>query len=110
MIQESQTVSTEVALRIVADPRRRAILSQLRDSEETTITLDTLVNRITPENPPPKTTETHATPPVIDIHHKHLPKLDEANMITYDLRTKTIRYNPDERVERLLQFVAEDLE
>ncbi|WP_247001066.1 DUF7344 domain-containing protein [Halosolutus gelatinilyticus] len=110
MIQEIQTVSTETALRVVADPCRRSILSQLIDSEETVVTIDTLVDRISPENPPPKTTGTHADPLLIDVHHIHLPKLEDANLIEYDPRTKMIRYTPNERVERVLRFVTEDLE
>ncbi|WP_459891457.1 DUF7344 domain-containing protein [Halostagnicola bangensis] len=46
----------------------------------------------------------------MDVQHSHLPKLKEANLIEYDPRTKTIRYTPNERVEKVLQFVTEDLE
>lgn len=110
MTQETQTISTETALRVVADPCRRSILSQLIDSEETMVTMDTLVDRISPENPPPKTTGTHADPQLIDVQHIHLPKLEDANLIEYDPRAKIIRYTPNERVERVLRFVTEDLE
>ncbi|WP_226042438.1 hypothetical protein [Natrinema sp. DC36] len=110
MSQETQTVSTETALRVVADPCRRSILSQLIDGEETVITTDTLVDRINLENPPPETTTTHADPLLIDVHHTHLLKLEEANLIEYDPRTKTIRYTSNERVGRVLQFVTEELE
>lgn len=110
MTQETQTISTETALRVVADPCRRSILSQLIDSEETMVTMDTLVDRISPENPPPKTTGAHADPQLIDVQHIHLPKLEDANLIEYDPRTKIIRYTPNERVERVLRFVTEDLE
>lgn len=110
MSQQSPSVSTEKALRLVADPRRRSILSQLIDSEETEITTDSLVDRIIPENPPPESTATHADSLRIDVHHNHLPQLEDANLVEYDPRTETIRYIPNERVERIVEFVTEELE
>ena len=110
MAKETHTVSTEIALRVVADPCRRSILTQLIDGEKTVVTTDTLVDRISPENPPPKTTGTHADSLLIAVQHIHLPKLEDANLIEYDPRTKTIRYTPNERVERVLRFVTEELE
>ncbi|WP_455429443.1 DUF7344 domain-containing protein [Natronorubrum halophilum] len=110
MTQEIQTVSTETALRIVADTCRRSILSQLIDSEETMVTMNTLVDRISPENPPPKTTATHADSLLIDVQHLHLPKLEDANLIEYNPHTKMIRYTPNERVERVLRFATEGIE
>ncbi|WP_418279872.1 DUF7344 domain-containing protein [Halorubrum sp. DTA98] len=110
MSKQTHTVSTELALRLVADPCRRSILSQLIDSEETVIPTDTLVDRIDHEKPPPESTATHTDPVLIDVHHTHLPKLAEANVIEYDSRTKTVRYIPNERVERVFQFVTEELE
>lgn len=110
MTQETYPISTETALRVVADPCRRSILSELIDSRTGVVTMETLVDRIAPENPPPKTTATHADPLLIDLHHTHLPKLSDANLIEYDPRTKTIRYTSNERVERVLQFVTEELE
>ena len=110
MAQDTQTLSIERTLRIVADPCRRSILTQLIDGEETVVATDTLVDRLKPENPPPETGLTHADPLLIDIHHTHLPKLEDANLIEYDPRTKTIRYTPNERVKRVLRFVTEELE
>ncbi|WP_226004051.1 DUF7344 domain-containing protein [Natrinema salinisoli] len=110
MSEETQSVSAETALRVVADPCRRSILSQLIDSEEVVVPMKTLVDRIAPENPPPEATGAHATSLLIDVHHIHLPKLAAANVIEYDPRAKTIRYTPDERLERVLRFVTEELE
>ncbi|WP_224448276.1 DUF7344 domain-containing protein [Haloprofundus salilacus] len=110
MTQEIQTVSTETALRVVADPCRRSILSQLIDTEETMVTINALVDHISPENPPPKTTATHADSLLIDVQHIHLPKLEDVNLIEYNPHTKMIRYNSNERVERVLRFVTEELE
>ncbi|WP_226042118.1 winged helix-turn-helix domain-containing protein [Natrinema sp. DC36] len=94
----------------MADPCRRSILTQLIDSEATTVPADTLVDRISPEIPSSETAATHADSLLVDVHHIHLPKLEEANLIEYDPRTKTIRYSPNGRVERVLQFVTEELE
>ena len=110
MEHENHTVSTEVALRVVADPCRRSILTQLIDGEETVVTVDGLIDRINPENPPTETTPPPADSLLIDVLHSHLPTLEEANLIEYDPHSKTIRYTSDERVESVLRFVTEELE
>lgn len=41
----------------------------------------------------------------IDLHHRHLPKLDAAGLIEYDARSKTARYWGQPTVEKWAEHV-----
>ncbi|UTF52000.1 hypothetical protein NGM29_09270 [Natronosalvus rutilus] len=47
---------------------------------------------------------------LLDLYHNHLPKLEEAGLVEYDDRTETVRYHPNDHVEKLHQFVTTELE
>lgn len=111
MNQTTPSISTETALELVADERCRAILTQLRESENRTVEFDALVTYIASENPPPERGSSPYTEPVLlDLYHNRLPKLDAAGIIEYDERSENVRYRPDERVEKLHRFVTTELE
>jgi hypothetical protein len=40
----------------------------------------------------------------IDLHHKSLPKLDDAAVLDYDARSHTIRYWNDDRIPAYLEL------
>ncbi|WP_193570246.1 MULTISPECIES: hypothetical protein [Halorussus] len=42
-----------------------------------------------------------------ELHHVHLPKLADHDLVGYDAQSGSVRYRPDERVETLVQFLAE---
>nr|WP_121743792.1 hypothetical protein [Natronorubrum halophilum] len=71
--------------------------------------MDVLVKYMAPENPPP---ESHGGTErlLVDLQHNQLPKLEAAGLIEYDARTETVRYHPDDRVEKLHSFVTAELE
>jgi len=41
------------------------------------------------------------------LHHVHLPKLADCDLVEYDPRSGTVRYQPDETVEELIAFLAD---
>ncbi|WP_137286038.1 DUF7344 domain-containing protein [Halorussus salinisoli] len=41
------------------------------------------------------------------LHHVHLPKLEEYGVVEYDPRAGQIRYRPDEQVESISAFLDE---
>lgn len=105
----SHDVSTEKALNLLADARCRSILARLIDCEDNTVSLDTLVTQIAPDNPPPAIRDAdHLKPLLIDLHHRHLPRLEDAGLIEYDARSKTICYHPNEDIEKLHQFITSE--
>lgn len=111
MTQITQSISTEKALEIVAKSECRSILTRLRDSEDNVLAVGDLVNHITSENPPPEPTGPERTERIVlRLEHNHLPRLANTGLIEYDDRTDTVRYHPNERVEKLHQFVTAELD
>ncbi|WP_425494460.1 DUF7344 domain-containing protein [Natronosalvus halobius] len=111
MSQTTYNMSTETALHLVANQRRRLVLTQLIESEQNAVAVDLLAEHLSPENPPPDSVETKSSERLLlDLYHNHLPKLEEAGLVEYDDRTETVRYHPNDRVEKLHQFVTTELE
>ena len=111
MNESPPSISTETAITMIADFRRRKVLRHLMENGDGAITIDELVAGIEDDVSPP----TGATGDVeerllIELHHTHLPKLAEAGMIDFDERSETIRYRPQKDIEALLGFVEETLE
>ncbi|WP_312907039.1 DUF7344 domain-containing protein [Natronosalvus caseinilyticus] len=107
----THTISTDTAIHIVANQRRRSVLTQLIENERNDVGLDVLAKHLSPENPPPDSVETaNSERLLLDLYHNHLPKLEDAGLVEYDDRTETVRYHPNERVEKLHQFVTAELE
>ena len=108
-MQNIQTsISTETALNLTADSRRRKVLRHLMENSDEPITIDELVAAIEDDATP----QTGATKDIeerllIELRHKHLPKLADAGLIDYDERTGTLRYHPQENIEALVRFVED---
>lgn len=41
------------------------------------------------------------------LHHVHLPKLADCDLVEYDPRSGTVRYQPDQAVEELVAILAD---
>nr|WP_265110668.1 hypothetical protein [Halosolutus halophilus] len=73
--------------------------------------MDDLLEHVAAENPPPDSGGMIDTGRLrLDLHHSKLPKLEAAGLVEYDDRTETVRYHPNDRVEKLYQFVTTELE
>lgn len=88
-------------LTILADTRRRAILSYLQKSPGDVATVEMLADELDPRD--------HSGDDVTEVAllHSDLPKLDAAGVIEFDQRSKTARYEANVHVERLLDFIAD---
>lgn len=88
-------------LTIIADGRRRAILTGLKDANDGVATVQELTNQID--------RQAHGGPEVtpIQLVHSDLPRLEEAGVVEFDQRSKTARYQGTAHLERLLEFVEE---
>ena len=108
---DTASVSTDTALQIVANRRRRILLTHLRENGGGGVPLRELTEQIAQE-------ESAALSPfdadndriAIELHHDHLPKLSDAGILTYDADTQMVWYFATGRVERLLEFVSLELE
>lgn len=102
------SLSLDATFDMLAHSERRIILQMLVSSSDHTATIDELVTRLvqheadkTGEMPNPDGIETQ-------IHHVHLPKMENVGLIEYDARSEEIRYWPDDRLERWLQRAQTD--
>jgi len=106
-----QTISTDVALRLVADRRRRAVLYHLINNADGAMTVTALVDEMVgPESVLDAGTWNEAQTLSASLHHNHLPKLADSGVVDLDTQRATVRYRPTPPMEKLVQFVTEELE
>lgn len=104
MHDNSDRLDRELAL--LANRERREILDRLMAAEAEVATVEDLSRRLTRvaadggEEQSSSTEEARTR-----LHHVHLPKLEQYDLVEYDPRSGTVRYQPDERVETIVQFL-----
>lgn len=86
---------------ILADARRRAILTYLQEPSEDVATVETLADELDARD--------HGRDDATEVVlvHSDLPKLDAAGVIEFDRRSNTARYRTNPHVERLLDVIAD---
>ena len=99
-------VSFDRLFKALADKRRRRVLSYLDGKDGDVATVKELTDHVTVHE------VGSVDDPAIDavaiaLYHTHLPHLEEAGLITYDERSRTVRYRENPRLEPYLQGVAE---
>lgn len=111
MTTNRYNISTETLLELVANPQRRMVLHRLRESDASVLGIEELTEEVVTDGGGTASRclsdESRA---VAELHHTHLPKMADAGIIEYDERSGTVRYYPDDRIERLVQFIATHLE
>lgn len=109
MDSNTQTVSTEEALALLSDGRRRQVLRHLIGTGGSAVELTGLIDGITSGEPRVEGEYGPAAHRVrTRLHHVHLPKLAEAGIVEYDPQSATVRYHRSVRIERLLSVVADE--
>lgn len=109
MRSDTQSTSTETLLRVVADPKRRAILHHLRTADDGAVAVEELTEVCTSSGRTSDRRERESRTS-IELYHTHLPTLADANLIAYDRPCDTVAYRGDDRAEALLAFVSERLD
>lgn len=99
--------SLDAILELLSQYQRRAMIRYLRDAPENVVSIDDILDRLEQlerahdgESPG----ENHLLSVLVHIHG---PKLEEAGLIEYDVRSREIRYYPNERVEFVLEKIDE---
>lgn len=95
-------------LRVLASRERRAILEHFITNETDAAELEVLSRKLArlkvdtndAESPPTETAK-------ILLHHVHLPKLADCDLVEYDPRSGVVRYHADEQTEAIVEFLAE---
>lgn len=87
-------------LRLLAPERRRAVMRALMEEPNATHRIDDIVTAIqqTYDDLPDATTK--RTYLRSSLHHTHLPKLDDAEVVEYDPGDGTVQYRGDPLIEQ----------
>lgn len=96
-------VTSARLLRVVAEERRREILQYLQSTDRAAITLQELAANLEPAVGGSDPVKNPARRLAIELHHNHLPRLDEAGLVDYDPRRGTVSNRTDAAVKRLLR-------
>lgn len=96
--------SFDTVLELVGDPIRRVVLYELKDRPEDEISFDELVNVVGSRiDASPSGTTDDAGRVALRLHHMHLPKLQETDVIRFDRGAGTISYRPNPALETHLE-------
>ncbi|USZ68384.1 hypothetical protein NGM10_01270 [Halorussus salilacus] len=106
MHDDSDRLDREFAL--LASRERRAILDRFVSAETEVATVEELSRHLTRVVADGGEAESPSTGVVrARLHHVHLPKLERHGLVEHDPRSGTVRYQSDERIERILTLAAE---
>jgi len=100
--------SVDLFFEIVADARRRLVLERLRASTDGVVELQEFVDGIVRREENARDDAAYRQRVAADLHHVHLPKLADWNVIDYDHRSGTARYRSNEVVEALVDVASRD--
>ena len=119
--------STDVLVGVLADRRTRNVVSALESGSVNVIELDDLASKVVQveqelddnrgsgnrgesanDRESVNDCEEHRRRVEIDLHHRSLPKLDDAALLDYDPRSNTVRYWDDPRVSSYLDLLGND--
>ena len=93
----------DACLQLVADRHRRQVLHHLRREANGTTTFGDLVDQVHSSVPDSKNGPLQDREELaIQLQHTHLPKLAEHGVVEFEHRSGTVRYQPDEQVETVL--------
>lgn len=102
MAPEEENLCLTEILSILQSDLRRDVLTCLQNADNRTISTDELVEHLLERRE-----MTERTDLAIRLHHIHLPKLAEANLIEFEPRQDILRYLPDTNIEYWLTMIRE---
>lgn len=103
-----RAISPNTVLSAVANEHRRAILDALDNASEKTLEYDVLVDRVADrvrDEDAKRESAEHRQRVRIELHHTHLPKLDEARIIDYKAETGHVQFVGGELERDLLALI-----
>ena len=98
---EEIPLSVDAMLDVLANAHRRYLLAFLRGQPGNTASFEAVATHIITEVGREQGVQPNHDEVQVDLYHRHLPKLADAGVVEYDVRSEAIRYHPNERLEAL---------
>ncbi|USZ70428.1 DUF7344 domain-containing protein [Natronosalvus halobius] len=93
MTENSGRLQIELLFGALSDRHRRQLVAYMHTINKDLFHLDDLAQIIAiQETDPSEVSEEKREQVKIELHHRHLPKLDDAGLIEYDSRNGDVRY------------------
>lgn len=92
---------------VLANQRRRYVLSYLHETETTVVEFSDLIAAVVARESDRDRDTDHYETVAIDIRHTHLPKLAHFELLEYDDETQTIQYHGHPLLEEHLALANE---
>ncbi|WP_425498616.1 DUF7344 domain-containing protein [Natrinema salinisoli] len=102
---DSDELSVDTCLELLANRQRRVLLRFFCDSNRDRASIDELVTEIIDEEAAATGERPGHDSVSATVHHVHLPKLTDAGVLEYDTHNLEVRYCGDPRIEELYQTV-----
>ena len=106
--ERERPVSSDELLSALANEHRRAIINSLTNASDKTLTRDALVDRVADkvrDEDAERATDEHRQRIRIELHHTHLPKLEELRIIDYEAETGLVQFVGGELEQDILALV-----
>ncbi|WP_135822394.1 DUF7344 domain-containing protein [Halostella litorea] len=100
-------LSLDAILDILANHRRRFLLEYLWDQPENVGSFEEATKYTVLKMGRKQGVQPNHDDVQVDLQHHHLPKMADAGVIEYDIRSQTIRYHENERLETAYERVNE---
>lgn len=101
--------SLDRVLDLVADRNRRQAIQHLRHESKGNTSIDDLVDAVGNGGSVNDDQTTDPEHLALQFYHSHLPMLAEHGVVEFDPERRAVRYQPDERVETVLDSLPDEL-
>lgn len=98
----------DACLQLVADRHRRRAIQHLRHEASGTTTIDDLVDPLRNGGSVTDGPTTDREQLTTQFYHAHLPKLADFGVVEFDPESRAVRYQPDERIETVLDSLPDE--
>lgn len=102
---EELPLSTDALLDILANSRRRYLIEYLRDQPDEAGSFEAATKHIVTEVGREMGKQPNHDDIQVDLQHHHMPKLADAGIVDYDIRSQVMRYHGNAALEDLLERV-----
>lgn len=98
-------IRSDGAFDVLSSRRRRTLIQILQEMEDEQVECSTLATELVDREGRDYAVERDTV--LIDLHHRQLPKLAEADVVEYDPPSGAVRYRANEKLESLARAWAE---